>query len=147
MINQEVKELDQLIGEVLSFNKVDMGRLEFHAEETDIKAFCDSIVERFRAISDTQSLVYTVEDGLTPTYVDTHLLDHVLSNLLSNAFKYSPSGSPVYLQVSQDDEGVIFKVVDEGVGIPLKNRNTCFRRSTGRVTPGDFRAPAWDWLS
>jgi signal transduction histidine kinase len=47
-INQGSESAGSAHGEVLTFNKMDMGRLEFHPEETDIKAFCDKIVERFR---------------------------------------------------------------------------------------------------
>ncbi len=124
-INKEVKALDELIGEVLSFNKMDMGRLEFHQEETDIRAFCDEIVHRFGVISGTQ-LICSVQDGVTFAYIDPHLLDHVLSNLLSNALKYSPSDSPVYLHVSQDKEHLTFKVVDEGIGIPPDEQKHIF---------------------
>jgi len=126
VINQEVETLDQLIGEVLSFNRVDVGRVEFHLEETNMKVFCDGLVERLSELSETQSLIYTVEDDLDAAYVDVYLLNHILSNLLSNAFKYSSSGNPVYFHVSQDKENVIFKVADEGIGIPPDEQKYLF---------------------
>ena len=126
VIAQEVKEMDQLVGEVVSFNKIDMGRLEFHPEETDINAFCSKIVERFRAISGTESVIYDIEEGLASATFDPHLLDHVVSNLLSNALKYSPSGSHVYLHISQNKDHLIFKVVDQGIGIPVDEQKQMF---------------------
>jgi signal transduction histidine kinase len=125
-INQEVAEMDQLIGEVLAYNRMDMGRLDFHPEAIDIKALCDKIVERFCTIADTRLLTYAVEDGLAPAAVDSRLMDHILSNLLSNAFKYSPSGNPVQFLVSQGEAYVVFKVADQGIGIPTEDQKHLF---------------------
>src|SRR5262249_46160163 len=40
------------------------------------------------------------------------------NNLMSNAIKYSPAGTTVDLSLEQIDHEVVFRVSDEGVGIP-----------------------------
>jgi two-component system sensor histidine kinase/response regulator len=125
-IDREVMELNQLVSEVLLFNKMELTRLEFRPEEIDVKAFCGKIVDRFLELSDAQSMIYLVEDDVTLAFIDAYLLNHVLSNLLSNALKYSPSGKHVYLHVTQDIDYLIFKVIDQGVGIPLNEQKYIF---------------------
>jgi two-component system, sensor histidine kinase and response regulator len=40
-----------------------------------------------------------------------------LSEVIRNAISYSPEGSPIYIDVYQDDHGIIFEVSDQGYGI------------------------------
>jgi signal transduction histidine kinase len=49
--------------------------------------------------------------------VDKKLLQLILTNLLDNAIKYSPAGSTVDLELSCQDEKVIFQIKDAGKGI------------------------------
>jgi signal transduction histidine kinase len=49
---------------------------------------------------------------------DENLLRHIFSNLLSNAFKYSPQGQEVLFHVREEGGGVVFDVIDQGIGIP-----------------------------
>ena len=57
--------------------------------------------------------------------MDEKLLRHILSNLLSNAIKYSPSGGTVHFDLVCEEE-VIFRVQDEGIGIPEADRANLF---------------------
>ena len=43
---------------------------------------------------------------------------HIFSNLLSNAAKYSPEGAEDKLSVEPEIGSLIFKVTDQGIGIP-----------------------------
>ncbi|MBY0589032.1 hybrid sensor histidine kinase/response regulator [bacterium] len=55
----------------------------------------------------------------------THLRD-VLENLLTNAIKFSNDGSPIMLVADQSNERTLFRVVDQGVGIPLEDQPHVF---------------------
>jgi heavy metal sensor kinase len=57
--------------------------------------------------------------GIDQAFVQVHpvLLGELLNILLDNAWKYSPSGTPVVLQVRQDGESVELSVHDQGPGI------------------------------
>ena len=65
---------------------------------------------------------------------DRHLLDVVLSNLVGNALKYSPYDSSVTLRLladradaaNEEDEKILIQVVDQGRGVPSKEREYIF---------------------
>jgi signal transduction histidine kinase len=57
---------------------------------------------------------------------DENLLRHVLTNLLSNAVKYSRAGVPVEFTLAMQDDAVIFRVADQGIGIPAGDRKQLF---------------------
>ena len=45
-----------------------------------------------------------------------------MTNLLSNAVKYSRNGTPVQLALDGEDEQVIVRVIDQGIGIPPQDQ-------------------------
>jgi signal transduction histidine kinase len=50
--------------------------------------------------------------------VDPHLLSRVIDNLLDNAMKYSEAGSPIAFTFELNDHSAVFRVIDNGAGIP-----------------------------
>jgi signal transduction histidine kinase len=50
----------------------------------------------------------------------------MLVNLVSNAIKYLPDGGTVELNLSGDAERLVFRVSDEGMGIPQDDRQRLF---------------------
>lgn len=58
--------------------------------------------------------------------VDQDLMRRVLLNLLDNALKYSPSGSQTLIEAEPVDGGVLFRVSDQGLGIPEHMREAVF---------------------
>ena len=69
--------------------------------------------------------------NITPeVYVrgDKQKLVQVIVNLLDNAFKYSPPGSTVRVSLYKETSEAILMVVDQGIGIPDKDRLKVFDR-------------------
>jgi signal transduction histidine kinase len=57
---------------------------------------------------------------------DHDRLVQVLTNLLANAIKFSPSGSAIWLQAELAGNEVVFRVRDQGRGIPVSKLETIF---------------------
>jgi signal transduction histidine kinase len=58
--------------------------------------------------------------------MDEKLLRQILANLLSNAIKYSPQGGSVYFDIACQQGAAIFRIQDEGIGIPTGDRSQLF---------------------
>jgi signal transduction histidine kinase len=72
------------------------------------------------ALSETTSLER--EQASPMEYLlDEKLVRYILTNLLGNALKYSPQGSAVQLDLTCHPDKVVFRIQDEGIGIPLKD--------------------------
>ncbi|MBD1934195.1 MULTISPECIES: sensor histidine kinase [Cyanophyceae] len=64
-------------------------------------------------------------------------LERVLFNLVENAFRHSPLGSTVTVDVNQDGEFILFTVDDEGPGVPEDISKNLFQKfSQGREKSG-----------
>jgi len=68
---------------------------------------------------------------------DSDLLWRTLHNLLDNSIKYAPEGTAIRLQVESGDEGtVLFRVCDQGPGVPEHMREVIFEKYS-RVDRGE----------
>jgi signal transduction histidine kinase len=65
-----------------------------------------------------QRIDITAEEPLPTLIGDDRMLRFALLNLLDNAGKYSPSDAPVRVHIEAKDGGVIWRVEDDGPGIP-----------------------------
>ncbi|MCC6614948.1 MAG: PAS domain S-box protein [Anaerolineae bacterium] len=108
-----------LLDDVLTVNKARSGKLEFNPQPLDVVAFCETTLERLQVVDQGRHhFVFTYEGELSHVVLDEKLLQHILVNLLGNAVKYSPNGGDVRLQVTRLNGEVIFRVSDQGIGIP-----------------------------
>ena len=55
-------------------------------------------------------------------------LEQLFTNLIDNALKYSPSGSIVRVVAELSDSTVKIQVIDQGIGIPVKEQARIFER-------------------
>ena len=67
-------------------------------------------------------------DDVPPVAADQDRAQQVLVNLVDNAVKYSPGGGRVELGLEAKDGAVVFRVVDEGMGIPDGERSRIFEK-------------------
>jgi len=126
-IKVNVKLLTELLEDVLLIGKVEAGKLEIQPTPVAIESFCSDLLEEVKLNLDgSHQMVFTTEGKCTTAYIDKKILRHILYNLLVNAIKYSPAGSKVCLELLSQEKNFIFKVKDEGIGIPLENQKRLF---------------------
>lgn len=70
----------------------------------------------------------TLNLSLIEVMVDRNRLKQVLLNLIDNAVKYSGEGSPIILNLSQENGEAIIQVCDKGQGISLSQQAKIFER-------------------
>ncbi len=126
-IEEPVKQLERLIGELLDVSKIQAGRLEYVRKPVDLDALLHEVAETMQQMSTTHSIVVR---GATAHLLvgDKGRLEQVFINLLSNAIKYSPDACTVEIEASASAEIVTIRVLDHGIGIPQEQREKIFER-------------------
>lgn len=128
MIRSAIKDMDQLLTEVLLIGRADSGRLYCQFDLVDLLDYCQKLVESFTVKPEPQlAIIFQVEGSLERGLWDINLIKHILTNLLGNALKYSPQGNPVEFKIIVESEQVVFKIVDRGIGIPSKDQEHLFK--------------------
>ena len=126
IIERNVKDLLQLVNQLLGLSKAESGTMELSLIQADIVPFLRYICESFQTLANTSNIDITMyfETESFNMDFDDGKMQIIISNLLSNAIKYSPDGERIIFHVKNEtideDDCIIIKVKDYGVGIPEK---------------------------
>ena len=117
-----------LIENVLSFLKLDNGRVRYDIADVDVAGILASIDEMIRPLMRLHQLTYRQsappEDAVVAA--DAEKVQQILLNLLSNAAKFTAPGGQVTLDCALGDGTVDLYVRDTGVGIPADKLQEIF---------------------
>jgi len=129
VMRRNVRRLHGMIEQLLSFSRMEQGRLGVELGTLELAAVARGVVESLRAIhGGERELVFACPAELPPVLGDPEALAQVLENLLTNAIKFSPPSEPVTLRIEPESEGVEVAVVDRGLGIPPEKQGRIFER-------------------
>lgn len=126
-----IKEMVQLITDVLVVGEVEREQFQCQSEPVDIVWFCSSLVDDLKSRPETEhKLILTVRgcsEAEHPFYdLDPKLLQHILNNLMENAMKYSPVGSQVTFELQCEPDYVQFQIQDRGIGLTKQDQEKLF---------------------
>ncbi|GAB1537811.1 hypothetical protein NUACC21_04650 [Scytonema sp. NUACC21] len=126
-IQTALRQMLQLLDEVLLLGRSDAGKLEYEPAPLDLENFCNELVQTFQQSAGVQHRIdFSIQGEQSLSVMDEHLLRHILNNLLSNAIKYSPTGGIVQLNLTYQNDTATFQIKDSGIGIPLKDQQRLF---------------------
>ncbi len=129
LIAEESERLSRIVNEILLANQLDAGRLDLESEAFDAVELVERVVEATRAYAPPGiSVELVAPDRLPPVAADRDKVRQVLVNLVENAIKYSPDGGHVEVGVEPHGERALFRVRDEGLGIPAEERARVFEK-------------------
>jgi two-component system OmpR family sensor kinase len=128
VIADEAERLERLVGDVLDLAKLDAHRFTVLQEEVDMERLVDRAYTTFTEEARRRRIEYRRELEAKPVIVsDGDRVLQIISNLLSNAFRWTPDGGSVGLELSATDGSVYVGVADSGPGIPPSERERIFR--------------------
>jgi len=128
VIAAETDRLDRLVGDVLDLAKLQAHRFTVRHEEVDMARLLDHAYGAFAEEARRREIDYRLAaDGAQPVIVsDGDRVLQVISNLLSNAFRWTPDGGRIELQLGAGNGSVLVDVVDSGPGIAPAERERIF---------------------
>jgi PAS domain S-box-containing protein len=129
MIVDESNRLAGIVNQILLANQLDVGRLDLVTEPFDAADLLDRVVESARSHAPDHITfdVHAPED-VPPVAADKDRARQVLVNLVENAVKYSPGGGRIQVGLEAANGAVLFRVVDEGMGIPADEQQRIFEK-------------------
>ncbi len=125
-INKTLKMIDDLLGMTRAEHLV-VEQLQPVFFENIIESTMDQLLPQARQ----KNIKLNAEDSEEDVWVtaDSSLLERAFINVVGNAIKYSPEGTQVDIITGiENNEWVVTKVIDQGVGIPESRINKLFER-------------------
>ena len=127
----------RLINEFLDISKIEAGLLKLNVGKGNISNYIAGIIETYRYLSEQKNirLNFKSELGNAMCFFDADKIEKIINNLLSNAFKFTPNGGEINVELrvfETDDAGEVERlqicVKDNGMGIDEKYQHQIFER-------------------
>lgn len=130
LIQKNANRLLRVINQILDFRKVEGKQEKLKARETDLIAFAGEIKSYFDSMAAVRHITYSFSSSLKrcDVWIDPDLLEKAFVNLLSNAFKFTPEGGSIRMDITDEEGRVYIRVTDTGSGIQPENIPFLFER-------------------
>ncbi|PWJ44572.1 PAS domain-containing sensor histidine kinase [Sediminitomix flava] len=117
-IYQALEQLINLMDNLLTLNKIEANKIKFSPSVIDFPELVEKIIGQYKLIqTNGQQVELKIEGEPKPVLMDEKLMENVVSNLISNALKYSKGKQNPISEIMYDEDQLVFKVTDYGIGI------------------------------
>jgi PAS domain S-box-containing protein len=131
MLEVAVRNTDRLvrlINDILDQERIESGKLQLVRRPVYAHDLIRQSVEAVQSMADQSGIDIVVEAPDAEISVDGDRIVQTLTNLLSNAIKFSPRGTCITISGDIGEEKFMFRVADEGRGIPEEKLEMIFER-------------------
>jgi PAS domain S-box-containing protein len=124
------KRLEKIVGDLLDSQKLELGKMKFEKKEIKVDELMDMMTKNL--ISQTeekgcQLINLTTEKNTIKS--DASRLAQVLTNLMNNAIDFIPKDTgKIEINAKKSDDGILFSVKDNGIGMSLETQNKLFKK-------------------
>jgi two-component system sensor histidine kinase KdpD len=124
--SEEAERLNHLITNLLDVSRIEAGAIRISRQPSDVQEIIGVALEQLNSRSGSRPIKIDMPAELPFVSVDFGLIVQALVNILDNAFKYSPSDSPIEISGRQVAQQVEIEVADRGIGIPPEDLQRVF---------------------
>lgn len=127
LATKNVERLHYLVNEILDFQKIDHGKIEYDFQTNNVNALIEESVNSFQPVAQKKELqiVHELAADLPEVKLDKMRILQVLSNLVGNAIKFT-SQSPITIFSRAKDGGIEVEIRQLGVSISKEDHAQLF---------------------
>jgi len=129
-LENQVQHLRNLLADLRMLSQLDRGELTLTPAADDLNRVVRRVFDTYEpvAISKQQTLTLSMDENLPPLLIDGRQIERALVNLISNAVNYTPDGKDIYIQTQLEGDSAVFRVGDQGMGVPPEDLPRIFER-------------------
>jgi len=122
-MQQDVKEMENLLQELLTYASLESQRKEVQLEHCDLSVLTKQTIDR---LSSTTAAPIVFENSEGPVYLmgDPSLIERAIQNLITNAQRFGRQS--IQVEIKQTPELISLSVTDDGQGIPFEDQCKIF---------------------
>ncbi|HEV7875733.1 MAG TPA: ATP-binding protein [Nocardioides sp.] len=125
---QSSERLTRLINDLLDIERIESGTRPMEVSAHDARQLLAAAAKQIDGLATSVGVRVEVGASTGRVLADDDGIMQTLTNLLGNAIKYSEPGGSVVLDAAEDEGLVLFRVRDQGRGIPADKLETVFER-------------------
>jgi signal transduction histidine kinase/DNA-binding response OmpR family regulator len=134
MMERNAQRLLRLINQLLDLSKLEGGAMKLRASRGNIVPFVKGLASSFESSADVRRVAVSIHADRDEIEVcfDKDKMEKILTNLLSNAFKFTPEGGDVRVEIRNPQSAIQnhieITIADTGIGIPSDELPRVFDR-------------------
>ncbi|MBJ7882052.1 PAS domain-containing sensor histidine kinase [Gelidibacter salicanalis] len=128
-IISKVHYLNNILNDFLSVERLETGKVNYTFKTFKLSKVLNEVIYNANMLlKDGQNIHYPENIDDMSLHQDEKILELSLSNIVHNAIKYSPEHTNIEIKISQNDKNTVFKIKDNGIGIPEVEQKNIFNR-------------------
>lgn len=132
MVQRNALSLQQLVGSILDFRKIQNGKMELSLSRFDLPEALHQWTGDFAMTAQRKKIQLHLDtthfSSSADVVADKEKLARIVFNLLSNALKYTPAGGFIHVSLADEGERLRIEVKDSGKGIDKEELTKVFER-------------------
>lgn len=118
-IEKSGNRLLNTINQILDISRIEAGEFELNYKRIDFNKKVQDAVQQIKVLADNKKInfVVTLDKKIPILILDEYCIDGVLMNLINNAVKFSYENSKIEISTYQEDDKIIFRIRDYGIGM------------------------------
>jgi len=139
-ISDETRRLTRLVKNLLNISKIEMGSLTLNKGLVKSDWLFDDCITAVEGAAQKKNITIekNLPDNFPSLFGDKELLKVGIINILGNAVKYTPEKGKIKFTLTEQDDVIVFEVIDNGYGISKEDLAHIFdkfyRSTDPRVT-------------
>ncbi|MDD5568967.1 MAG: HAMP domain-containing sensor histidine kinase [Candidatus Pacebacteria bacterium] len=120
-----------LINDLLNVTRIEEGRFLYKPEPMQLEDLVDAEIKNHEDALQMKKIRIKLDmpkELLPEVSIDKEKMGIVVQNLIENAIKYTQEGGLIGVSLGKDENNVIFKIKDSGVGIPEDQKERIFSK-------------------
>ncbi|HEY9044321.1 MAG TPA: two-component regulator propeller domain-containing protein [Ohtaekwangia sp.] len=128
-IHNNAQRLLRLVNQLLDFRKAESGNLNLEVSEGNIVKFIKEVKLSFDTLAEQLKIDFSLyaSSNIINVWFDRDQFEKIMFNLLANAFKHTPEGGKITIQVIESTESIAIVVEDTGKGIKPEHFESIFQ--------------------
>jgi len=127
-ISSNVKQLAELVEDVLQVARIESGELTCEGEPFDLAKLVRDTASELTGTQRARPLNLAIANDLPAAFGDARRQWQVLSNLVGNALKFSPEDTPIDIRVTRKEDLIEVEVEDHGRGMRPEDAHRVFEK-------------------
>ncbi|MCG8697132.1 MAG: GAF domain-containing sensor histidine kinase [Bacteroidales bacterium] len=137
MLHQSLSTSYKYLNNLLDWSRLQTNRIGFTPVEFNLLGLTNEIIDVLILQSQNKKIEIKVSiPNDLSLFADKNMIKTVFINLVSNAIKYSNSNSEVIISAYRNDNRIVVKVEDSGVGINNEGIEKLFKIEESYTVPG-----------
>jgi len=124
--SSDTERLTRLLNDILDLERLENNKFTLNKQWCDAITLIRQAVNSLQTIAQQNNIYLQILPNSCQVWVDADRVIQVIVNLISNAIKFSPPHTVVQLSVAEMPDRNLFKIQDQGRGIPSDKLESIF---------------------